>query len=398
MRTITFILFILIFFGSIWFTLTNQNNIIVIELLDYHIEISIILATILSLFVFIAVFYIFYFLLFIQKIPQSLKKYYQGKQDHQDLNLLLQGFASLFQDDIDQNKQILKKIAKHKDDPSLQELDPIVSLLVAQSNHFQYRKDASYNEALEDSYMNLLLHDDMKLVALKGLIQLRMEKKRYYDALIYAEKALTLESKLSWLIKDLIKIYSELGIYEKTDYIIHKALNYKYISKEEANSLFMKNFLAHANHLIANSEVEQAIELIEKALKIDPANYDAIFSLVGLEHGNIKSLAKVIEKAWKINPSLELAKLLFNKSKNEPLNKRIKLLENLIDCNTNAKEGYIMLAELYLEEKMLEQAKKVMEQSLALHAPDFRTIKLMALIEAKSHSNHNIIISWLNKL
>jgi len=398
MRTITFLIFILIFLGSIWFTLANQNNIIIIELLNYHIEISLILATVLLLVSSISIFYIFYFLIFLKRIPNSLKKYYQEKHEHQDINLLLEGFTSLFNDDVDENKQLLKKLIKHKDDSSLKALQPIISLLISQSYQHQYQQDKNYNEQLEDSYINLLLHENMKPIALKGLIKIRMEKKRYYDALIYAEKALTLNPKLEWLIKDLIKIYSELGIYEKADLIIHKALNYKFLKKEEANSLFISNFLAHANYAIANSNVELAIDLIEKALKIDPTNYDAIFTLVGIENDDLKTIYKVIEKAWKIKPSIELAKLLANKSKTLPLNKRVKLLTNLIDSNTNAKEGYQILAELYIDEKMLEDAKKIMEQFLELHAPDFRTIKLMALIEAKSHSNHNLIISWLNKL
>lgn len=398
MRVVMFTIFICLIFSAIWLSMTNANNIMVIELLDYHLEISIVIASVILFSTFLIFFLISYFFIYIQKIPTFLKRYYRERQDDQDIEFLLEGFATIYQKDIDKNKNILRKVHNHSNDPQLQLYKPILALFVAESYKMQYEQDKSYNDKLEDAYMTLIQFDEMKLIALKGFIDLRVENKRYYDALIYAEKASAIDSKQQWLIEILLVIYRELGMYEKTDYILNKALNYKYLSKQEVNVLLMQNMLAHANSLIANSEVDEAIDLLEKVLKMDPTCFDAIYTLVELYPETNKLSYKIIEKAWKVNPSRELSDLLYNKSKHESLSKRAKLFENMIDVNTNSKEGYIILAKLYLEEKLYEQAKKVLERLLSLHAPDNDSVKLMALVEAKLHSNHNVIISWLNKL
>lgn len=396
MRIIIFVLFLASILGAAWLTLGNENNMISIEILNYHIDLSIILA-IAFLFLFITtITLVIYFLSFLFNAPSSIKKHFQEKQNQQDLILLLNGFSHLHQDNLPNTKQLLKKITSHKDETHLQNLKPIISLLITQLNYIIYNENPT-NEELEDSLLNLLQYEEMKLTALKGLITIRMDKHRYYDALIYAEKAFGMDPKLPWLINYLIKIYTELGLYDKAENIINKAYSYDFIKKTELNSLLAKNFYGHAVYLISSSESEKAIKALEKSLKIDPSYYDAVLTLIGLQEEQ-KLVYKYIEKAWKIKPSLELAKLMLNCSNHETLNKRVKLLEGLINCNPEAKEGYLVLAELYLEEKMIDYAKKTMNKLLTLHAPDFYTCKLMAIIEASAHSSHSIIINWLNKL
>ena len=80
------------------------------------------------------------------------------------------------------------------------------------------------------------------------------------------------------------------------------------------------------------------------------------------------------------------------------VNKKIKLLEKLIDQAPESKEGYLSLAELYISESMLPNARITIDKLLTLHAPDQYTSKLMAIIEVKSQSNHSTILYWLNKL
>lgn len=396
MRIIIFILFLASILGSAWLILGNENNMISIEMLNYHIDVSIILA-IAFIFLFItSITLVIYFLSFLFSAPNSIKKHFQEKQNQQNLILLLNGFSHLHQDNPSNTKQLLKKITSHKDDAHLQNLKPIISLLITQLNYSLYNTNPN-NEELEDSLLNLLQYEEMKLTALKGLITIRMDKHRYYDALIYAEKAFGIEPKLPWLITYLIKIYTELGLHDKAENIINKAYSYDFITKTELNSLLAKNFYDQAIYLISSSEAEKALKMLEKALKNDASFYEAVLTLSGLQE-EPKLVYKYIEKAWKIKPSLELAKLMLNCSNHEVLNKRVKLLEGLINSNPEAKEGYLVLAELYLEEKMIDYSKKTMNKLLALHAPDFYTCKLMAIIEASAHSNHSIIINWLNKL
>ena len=399
MKTIVFTLFLLVLLSSIWVSLGSESNII-IEWLGYHVEVSTIFATILFLITLIVAFLVIYFLIFLRNIPSSLKKHYQEKQDQEDLILLLKSFSSLYDEDLSKMKQLIKKVNSSRNHSQMELLKPFVSLFVTQANHLQYKADSSFIEALEDSYQESLQHESTKFIGLKGLVTLRIEKKCYHDALVYAEKAYAIQPKSAWLLKVLIEIYTELDLYDKVDQIINKALGYKFIDKKEANSLLVTNFLKSANHLIADSEAEKAILLLEKALKIDPSYYDALVILVRLyvQDNNKKLAYKIIEKAWKNKASIAIANLMLKVSKDEVLNKRVQLLENLIDSKPEHKEGYLALTQVYIEEAMLTEARSTMDKLLSLHAPDSDTSKLMALIEAKAHNNHSVIINWLYRI
>jgi uncharacterized membrane-anchored protein len=398
MKIIFFILLITIGGASVYASLGNTGHII-FQWLGYHVEISAILLLMLSLLVIIASFMLIYFLIFLKNIPGSLKKYYKEKRDRKDLLLLLYGFGTLYNGDISKAKQIAKKI-KIEDANQLKLLEPVIAVFIAQCNEEQYFKDRSNEQKLEDSYQDLLQYDKTKLLGLKGLITLRLNNQCYRDALSYAVKALALQENADWLLKDLIEIYMELGLYEKAEHIIKKTLKYEFIAEEEANIALIKTFIANANYCISHSQVDEAVDLLEKVLKIDPAYHTAVTCLARIHYkANSKRAAhKVIEKAWRQSPSMGLAKFMLSLCQDYTVKKKIDILKTFISLAPEEKEGYLSLVELYIKEDMLTEAREVMDQLLALHASDSYMSKLMALIEAKSQNNYSVIVNWLNKI
>ena len=384
---------------AIWFPIGNEGN-IVIEHFGYHVEISSILAIAIVIAAFIIFYFFIHFLVFIKNIPSSLKKYYKETQEHNDLLLLLHGFDALYSNDLNEMKKIVKKINHNKNHEQMQLMKPLISLFITQYNESLHKNDSNNEEELENSYQELLHYDTSKMVGLKGLITLRMSRKRYNDALFYAEKAFTINAKTDWLLKYLIEIYTSLELYEKAEKVIKKAEDYSFIDKEETNALLISNYVTNASSCITNSEVKKAILLLEKALKIDQACNDAVFMLARLysQDNNKKLSHKIIEKAWKKSPSIALAKFILNIDQNYTITKKVKLLENLISEAPEDKAGYLVLSELYIAEDMLPQARAVMDKLLSLHAPDSYMSKLMALIETKSQNNYSIIINWLYKI
>ena len=74
------------------------------------------------------------------------------------------------------------------------------------------------------------------------------------------------------------------------------------------------------------------------------------------------------------------------------------MLENLIDILPETKDAYIVLAELYIENNMIDEARRVMEKLLSLHAPDSRMSRIMVVIETREHKNLPSITNWLDKI
>jgi uncharacterized membrane-anchored protein len=373
---------------------------ITIQWLGYHIEISSMLGIsvlLMSLVIFAGFTQL---VIFFKNIPNSIKKHYQNKQEHDDLMLLLNAFESLYCEDNAKAQKIAKKIEANKNHPQLQSLKTLTLLFNAQYNEQLYKHDSSAEEVLENIYQELLSHEKHKMTALKGLIKIRMNRKRYNDALFYAEKALALNSKTDWLLKYLIKIYMVLDLYEKAEKIIKKSENYGFIAKAEAEASLLHCYSAYANYLISNLDVKKAITALEQALTIDPTHPDALFPLVRLyyQDDNQKQAYKILEKAWKKSPSMSIAKTALNIYSNYKTEKKAKLLENLISIIPENKTGYLVLSELYIEENMLKEARLVMDRILSLHAPDSDICKIMALIETKAQNNYSTISNWLYKI
>lgn len=383
------LLFFILSFAIIGLNVYLDSGPVIINWYDYHLEISIALVLFALLILVFALFYLSYFAIKLKNFPGSLKKYYTEKQSQHDLELLLNGFVAVYKEDIAKASSVIKKITPEHQ--QIKALKPLFLLLL-----WQYHKLAE--EETEKDLQELLKIDDLKVVALKDLIKLRMENKLYMEALSYGEQLYKLQPKTSWLSKDLIKIYLELKDYNNAQQMIKKASSYDFITQEEAENLLVKCLISHANLEI--NEPKKAIILLEKALKIDPSNYEAILQLSKIyqQKDEIKSAHKVIKKAWEKAPSLEIARLMLNLYDDQTIDKKIKIVKDLIDSAPQEKTSYLVMAELCIDEDMILAARAAMDKLLEIYAPDPHMSKLMAIIEAKAQAGSANIINWLKKI
>ena len=399
MKAIFFILLLTIGGLAIYFPI-NTEGYVTIEWLDYHVEISSILLVSVIVFIFFILFVFTNLLIFIKNIPSSIKKSYMHKKEQNNTLFIIEGFESLYTEDIDSMKKLSKKIENSRNSQTNDDHKYTLTLLLAQCNEFIFSECKDNEHILEDLYQELLHYKKSNIIALKGLIKLRMDRKRYHDALFYAEKAFKIDSKIPWLLDDLVVIYTELENYDQAEKIIGKIESLKLYKKEQIDDLLINNYVSHANHCIASSEVSQAISLLEKALKIDASYSEAVYTLSRLySQDDSKKLAqKIIEKAWKKTPSMSLGRFLLDIYPNHKRTQKAKLLENLLDLAKENKAGYLLLAEFYLEQDMIVESRLIMDKLLSLHAADSYMSKVMALIEAKSQNNYPVIINWIHKI
>ncbi len=399
MRVFLSLLLITILSVVIYFP-DEQHGYVTIEWFGYHIEIASMLAIIMIISVLFLSFGVFKFLFWLKDIPSLLKVYNKEKEGRSDLLLLLEGYYAIYQEDYEKMKNLLKPLNKAKNHKQMNEVSKFYNSLMAQYYEQLVLSDEQFEEKLETAYQNLLNDKQTIMSGLKGLVAIRLKKKRYHDALFYAEKALAIKYKTAWLLENLIEIYMEMQLYAKAENIIKKAASYGFIEENKKQDLLIKAFINSANYFITHAQVAEAINSLEKALKINPAHYDAVFTLARLyfQEGAKKQVIKIIEHAWKKKPNFELAKFLVNIDLSDNVAQKVKLIERLINSSSERKEGYLALAELYIEENMIPEARATMDNLLSIYAPDPHMSKLMAIIENKSQSNSSIIANWLHKL
>ncbi len=400
MRIFLFISSLILISLSVIYFFGESMGYVTLQWLNLNIEINALaLCSMVVLLVFFLV-KITEFAVFIAQIPTSVKKCLIERKENEDNEILISSFVSSITENIDLIKKNAKKLESKLGHKNIDDAHSSVILLLARTYEILYKNDPTYEEKLESLYIQLTTGKEFKLFAYRGLIKIRIAKKRYHDALYYAEKAFENDSKSQWIIDNLIKIYMVLEEYEKAEKMILKSLKMDYLAEEEVNKLLLICYVNHANLCITDSEAKKAINLLEKALKIDPAYPDAVFTLARLysQDEEKKEAYKVVEKAWKKVPSRELAKFILNIYSSFKLTKQVKMLENLISISPETKDAYIVLAELYLENNMLEDARQTMDRLLVLHAPDSRMSRIMAAIETKSQNSYSVINSWLEKI
>ena len=221
MKIIFFLLLLIVSGLAIYFPI-NTDRYVTIEWLDYHVEISSILLISVIIIIFFVLFVFTNFLIFIKNIPSSIRKTYIHKKEQNNTLFIIEGFESLYTEDTDTIKKIAKKIENSRNNQVNEDYKYTLTLLLAQYNEAIFKKDKENESVLEDLYQELLHYKQSSMIALKGLIKLRMARKRYHDALFYAEKAFNIDSKIDWLLNDLVVIYTELENYDQAEKIIKK--------------------------------------------------------------------------------------------------------------------------------------------------------------------------------
>lgn len=399
MKILLLIIFIFLVAGTSIIA-ANKDGLVVVECLNYHIEISSVFLFS-SLIILLILFFKFsQFILFLLNIPASLQKYFATEQEKNDLKLLIDGFVATSLNNVDSMKKLVRKISESRNHPKFKENQDLIDLVLTQLYLSLTKFDQEYLNKLEESYQKLLNSKNYKFFGLIGIVTLRVEQKRYYDALHYAEQAYELNSKSAEIIKHLIKIYSSLESFDKQEKMIQRAYKLDFLSSSETDQALLKCYLNIALQAINDSEVRRAKNYLEKALKIDSSFSEAVFALARLysQEDNKKAAYKIIEKAWQKEPSRELAKFALDLYSDLKLAKQVKMLDNLIDILPETKDAYIVLSELYIENNLLEEARKVMEKLLSLHAPDSRMSRIMAVIEARENRNIASVTNWLDKM
>ena len=266
MRILLFIMAIFLIVGASIIA-ANKNGLVIVEWLNYHMEISSVflfscLVVILTLF-----FKFSQFLLFLFDIPTSIRKYFASEQEKNDLNLLVDGFVSTSLNDLDLMKKLVKKINNSRDHPKFKNNQDLIDLVLAELFLHISKMDQEYLSKLEDSYQKLLISKSYRLFGLIGIVSLRLELKRFYDALNYAEQAYEINSKSEIVIKNLIKIYGSIEYFEQQEKMILRANKFNFLSPAEFDQTLLKCYLNSALQAINDSEVRKAKSYLEKALK-----------------------------------------------------------------------------------------------------------------------------------
>lgn len=269
----------------------------------------------------------------------------------------------------------------------------LTNLLVAQAAEI-----AGDTARAEAAYKSLLAHDETRFVAIHGLLKQKISDGDTDTALALAEKAFALKPRHAQTQDILLKLQSE-----KADWKGARAtLGAKMKSGALPRDLFRRRdavlALQEARGLLDDQSSielrEAAIEANRKSPDLIPAAAMAAHSLV--LKGDKKGAARVIRKAWEVQPHPDLAAAFAEIEPEETPAARLKRFGSLISSNPANDESRLLLAELNVAAEDFPGARRALDDVGTRH-PTQRALAIMAAIERGEGADDAVVRGWLAK-
>jgi HemY protein len=115
-----------------------------------------------------------------------------------------------------------------------------------------------------------------------------------------------------------------------------------------------------------------------------------------LRERRIGRAAKAVERAWRIVPHPDLARVYASIHEGEPPLRRVKSFELLAAQNPTARESHLALAEAALDAQLWGEARRHLTDALATGATP-RVCQLMAHLEESEHGELGPVREWLDR-
>jgi HemY protein len=392
-RIVIIIITALLLATLIWFVGNNDGKIIV-DWLDYHVEASFTFTiSAILLLIFIAQ-SVFKFIIWIKNIPTRMSHAYKEYRSKAGMLALIDGFGALTAGDVALAKKMSKKLIKNSEDENLKLMQPLTDLFQSQVAII-----SDQNADAEKYFLSMLEHEKTKFIGLKGLVKLKMKQQNYAQALEHAKAAYAIFPKAAWLLSSLIELYIRDKDWDLAEKMTKKAMDFDFLTKKEAIGKIIEILYMHADELDKELNKKDLQKNLERILKFDQSEVKAATRLVKIFINEDKQRAafRIIEKAWACNQSSELINtvpLIYASAKPEKL---LDKLNELVDKKPGSFVGNITLIKTMIKQNLLEQAKTKLDKLIEIHGEHPDLCILMANLESKYGSRHNIISKWLEK-
>ena len=262
----------------------------------------------------------------------------------------------------------------------------------------QAASSSANSQLAENYYKELLMYKDSKLVALLGLIKLKIADGKNKTALKLAKKAAFLKPKNIEVIQTLFKLQTATEDWSGARKTLISENNIGKISVDIMSRREGVLLFAEAINLREAGDIENALVKAREAIRKSPSLVPAVCMASELEFvSGRKSIAsKLIKSCWNIKPHPNLAKVYAALETSEtPLEKFKRfgvLFKNSKKCFTNN----VIRAELYIGMEDFPAARRELKD-LITGKPNSKVLILMAAIEKGSGASEKIIRGWLTR-
>ena len=269
----------------------------------------------------------------------------------------------------------------------------LTTLLVAQA-----AEAAGDGKRATEAFKTLLATESTRFVGIRGLLKQKLAEGDTETALALAEKAFALKPKHAETQDILLKLQSEKSDWKGARATLGAKLKAGALPKDVYRRRDAVLALQEARGVMDESATaearEAAIEANRQSPDLIPA---AVLAARGLiDKGDKKSAARVLKKAWEVQPHPELAAAFAEIEPDEIPQERLKRFRSLTALHPDHDETRLLLAELSITAEEYPEARRTLGDLVARH-PTQRALAIMAAIERGEGSDEAVVRGWLAK-
>lgn len=341
LRNIHWLIIIVVAMAAVaWLSVADGGVVVRMGNTERHINLAwaLILFTVLTLlaaFVFIG-------LGWLSGMPARVRATSEARRRERGLQALRRGFvAAAVGDAIEAQRQSRRASQYLTDEPVL------TGLLAAQA------AESSGDRALaEQSYTALLDHPETRLLARRGLTETALDRGDDRLASQQADAAFKDSGKAEWAFDAAFDLKLQHHDWRGALDTLDEADRRGMLSGDRMRRRRAVLYTALAHEAENKGDLGAALERAEKAAKLAPGFAPAAVMAARLFNASQKGwrAASILERAWERAPHPAIAGAYRDLKKDEPLDARIKRMQNLARLNKEHRESQILEAELSLLE------------------------------------------------
>ncbi|KHA50397.1 heme biosynthesis protein HemY [Sulfitobacter geojensis] len=315
----------------------------------------------------------------------ALSRYFDRNRERKGFDALAEGLMALASGE---GKVAMAKAAKA--DKYLQK-PALTNLLTAQAAEM-----AGDTRKAEETYRKLVEDEATRFVGVRGIMKQKLAEGDTETALKLAEKAFALKPKHAETGDVLLQLQAG-----KEDWTgARKTLSAKLKNGQLPRDVHKRRdavlALSEAKDIIDEGKDIEAREVAIEANRLSPDLIPAaVLAAQGyIEQGKPRYAARVLSKAWSVQPHPDLAAAFAAIEPDEKPAARIKRFQALIKSQPDHAESKMLKAELLIADEDFPAARRALGD-LVETDPTARSVTLMAAIERGEGASDTVVKGWL---
>lgn len=315
----------------------------------------------------------------------ALSRYFDRGRERRGYQALTEGLMALASGE---GRLAMAKAARAE---KLLQKPELTNLLVAQAAEM-----TGDTKKAAETYRKLVTDQSTRFVGVRGIMKQKLAEGDDETARKLAEKALALKPRHEETQDVLLTLQTRAQDWAGARATLTSKLKTGTLPRDVYKRRDAVLALSEARDLLSETasidQQERAIEANRLSPDLIPAA--AMAARAHIAKGKPKNAAKILTKAWQVQPHPDLAHAYAEIAPDETPAARIKRFGALAKAHPQHTETRLMMAELNIVAEDFPEARRALGDLLE-HSPDARAYTLMAAIERGEGASDAVVQGWL---